>query len=156
MNNSKLFYVLIVLLSFILLGFTSKDDPSSDTNLFIDDSVQEILPLLSFTDKDNPDVFQIFAHGKPGKLLIKGEWKDAASLTVWLEEVMPENIQHINIYGCNFARGARGEQAVSYLEWILNTTVAASDNITGRDGDWNLEIGNPIGAIKLNSYEGNL
>jgi hypothetical protein len=64
--------------------------------------------------------------------------------------------QHLNIYGCEFAKEAKGQAAVAYLEKELGITVAASTNITGRDGDWTLEIGQPLAAISLPNYRGNL
>lgn len=145
-----------VVILFTLFSFTTTNNPALDANLFVDGSVQGIQPLIKFTNEDHPDVFHLFTQGKAGKLLIEGEWKDGVQLGEWLREVMPENIQHINIYGCNFARGQRGEAAVNYLEWVLGTTIAASDDITGIGGDWDLEIGSPIAALKLSEYEDDL
>jgi len=65
-------------------------------------------------------------------------------------------IQSLNIYGCEFAKGKVGEDAVSYLESTLGLTVAASTNLSGNDGDWILEIGQPRAAIAVSEYKGNL
>lgn len=147
-------FALVTLMT--LFSFTTTNHSTLDVNLFVDGSVQGIQPLLKFTNEEHPDVFHLFTHGKTGKLLIEGEWKDGVQLGEWLRDVMPDNIQHVNIYGCNFARGQRGEAAINYLEWALGITVAASDDITGIGGDWDLEIGEPIGALKLSEYEDNL
>ncbi len=157
--NDNNFLVLLSILLFLLGSSNSlnaTDGTEVEENHFVDGSVQEIQPLLRFTNKEHPNVFQVFSHGKSGKLLIDGVWKNGVELGFWLEEVMPDNIEHINIYGCNFAKGDRGEQAIYYLEWALGVTIAASDNITGRDGDWVLEVGKQIGAIKLTDYSNNL
>jgi len=157
MKKSNIFVpVILCLIGSILFGFTTYKELPLEENHFIDHSVKEILPLLKFADKENPEVFQIFAHGKSGQLLINNEWKAGVELGIWLKKVIPEGIEHVNIYGCNFARGPRGEAAVAHLEWVLDVSIAASDDITGRDGDWELEFGNPISAIRLPNYEDNL
>ncbi|MBK8887328.1 MAG: DUF4347 domain-containing protein [Saprospiraceae bacterium] len=65
-------------------------------------------------------------------------------------------ISHVNIYACNFARGAIGEDAVSTLRSTLGVSIAASNDITGRDGNWTLEVGQPLAAFAVSGYEGNL
>ncbi|MCP3893799.1 MAG: DUF4347 domain-containing protein, partial [Bacteroides sp.] len=64
----------------------------------------------------------------------------------------PQDRGVLNIYGCNFAKGEKGCQAVAYLEKTLGISIAASDDITGKDGDWELEIGNAQNALTLNHY----
>jgi predicted ThiF/HesA family dinucleotide-utilizing enzyme len=64
--------------------------------------------------------------------------------------------KHLNIYGCEFAKGYKGLEAVKYLEKELGISVAASTNITGKGGDWNLEVGQSIATISLPNYNGNL
>ncbi len=63
-----------------------------------------------------------------------------SSLAHWLREVKPQETIHINIYGCEFAKGEKGNAAVSFLETFLDVSIAASDDITGTAGDWKLEI----------------
>jgi len=157
-NLSYLNLVTLLVFSLLVFPFNSNanGNPELEANRFIDVAVQELQPHLKFIDKKHPDVFQVFAHGKSGKLFIDGEWIDGVEIMFWLKEVMPKNIKHVNIYGCNFAKGERGESALFYLEWMLDVTVAASNDVTGRDGDWDLEIGNPIGAIRLPEYSNNL
>ncbi len=45
---------------------------------------------------------------------------------------------------------------MSFLKDKLNLTIAASNNITGIDGDWNLEEGTPKESISVSNYLGNL
>ena len=46
--------------------------------------------------------------------------------------------------------------AVAYLEQVLNMEVHASDDITGKDGDWILEIGGEDFTELYSSYNSNL
>src|SRR5690606_12084505 len=59
-----------------------------------------------------------------------------------------------NIYGCEFAKGTEGLKAVEWLEQQIGMPIAASNNITGIDGDWVLEVGNE--SLDIQSYSYNL
>lgn len=50
------------------------------------------------------------------------------------------------IYGCNLAAGAKGHDFLQSLSGLVGADVAGSTNITGRDGDWRLEV--TTGAIE--------
>ncbi|MCP3929262.1 MAG: DUF4347 domain-containing protein, partial [Bacteroidetes bacterium] len=87
-----------------------------------------------------------------------GQWRNAQQIADWYTEQQLNNstAQQLNIYGCNFAKGEKGKQAVSFLEATLGVSIAASDDITGKDGDWELEIGNAQNALALNHYANSL
>jgi hypothetical protein len=124
-------------------------------NLFVDAAVAN-LPIDNSTTTPN-EVLQLFSHGQPGLLLLEGKWQNAAQIANWLtSNNLLANKQHINIYACEFAQGQKGLDAVAYLESTLGVSVAASTNMTGRNGDWTLEVGQPIASIALPNYEGNL
>ena len=53
-------------------------------------------------------------------------------------------------------RGEKGRAAVEYLETVLGISVAASDDITGIDGDWDLEVGAAKDVIAFPGYAYNL
>ncbi|MBK6500432.1 MAG: DUF4347 domain-containing protein [Saprospiraceae bacterium] len=53
------------------------------------------------------------------------------------------------MYACNFARGAIGEEAVATLDTDLGVSIAASNDITGRDGNWTPEVGQPLAAFAV-------
>ncbi|PHN02337.1 galactose-binding domain-containing protein [Flavilitoribacter nigricans] len=108
----------------------------------------------------DPSTFQLFSHGKPGKLFIEGAWKTPTQIAEFVEartQNMGSGISHLNIYGCEFGKGRQGRAAVAYLENRLGVSVAASDNITGIDGDWDLEVGiQGTNAIQFENYPFNL
>jgi hypothetical protein len=122
---------------------------------FVDIAVAD-LPVANLQSGQG-NVLQLFSHGRSGELLLDGQWRNAAQIAKWLHNTsLLTHKQHLNIYGCEFAKGAKGQAAVAYLEKELGITVAASNNITGRSGDWTLEVGHPVAAIALTAYAGNL
>lgn len=64
-------------------------------------------------------------------------------------------VNTLNIYGCEFAKD-QGIDAVNYLQATLNINIAASNNITGQDGDWTLEMGESKSIIKVLNFKDNL
>ncbi len=127
-------------------------------------SCDEMKPPLfassSYIDADLPDkdiilsglneiqsnsTYHLFSHGRAGELLIDGQWLDAKQIAVFLSDQLNDKrgprFSSLNIYGCEFAKGEKGKQAVAYLENILNVSIAASEDLTGSNGDWDLEVG---------------
>ncbi|MGB3131307.1 MAG: DUF4347 domain-containing protein, partial [Saprospiraceae bacterium] len=130
-------------------------------NLWIDHSVsdKETITKAFVQTKQNESVLQLFTHGRPGELLIEGEWRNAIQIAQFLNHKFINSdckIQSVNIYACNFARGQIGENAIAYLQNTLHINFAASNDLTGHSGDWNLEVGKPIGAISLPNYNEDL
>lgn len=159
------FIILLMFLNSLLLLASSFSISLSDTNrevsalsesYFIDVSVADSQYIITHYNLQSKNTFQLFSHGKSGELLIAGRWKNAYKLANWLARIMPKGTRHLNIYGCEFAKGEKGRAAIRYLENSLNISIAASDDVTGKDGDWELEIGQPIAPIEVPDYEGNL
>lgn len=126
-------------------------------NIHVDYSI--VSPIkFSFKDfKENTaTTFHLFSHGKSGKLFLNGKWKDSLEIVEFLKAKINSNTKHINIYGCEFGKGTKGLEAITYLERELGCTVAASNDLTGIDGNWNLEVGQPINLIKPIDFQGNL
>ncbi len=98
---------------------------------------------------------QLYSHGKPGYLLLDGKWKNAEEIAAYIESNFTK-VKNINIYGCNFAKGKEGLKAVKIISQKLNTPVSASDDITGVDGDWILEVGPAEQVLKLRNFNENL
>ena len=122
-------------------------------NTFVDADVKQ----LEFKLTTDNNVFHLISHGRSGQLLIDGSWLDAESLVGWFQKTdLLGDRKHLNIYGCEFGFGTQGATAIQVLESQLGITVAASDDITGVDGDWDLEIGETIAAISVKHYSGNL
>ncbi|WP_145990346.1 DUF4347 domain-containing protein [Psychroflexus sp. MES1-P1E] len=141
----------------------NKQTVKTDT-YYIDKDV--VLPevLSKAINNQNEGVFHLFTHGKPGQLFINGKWLEKEAIAFFLIEQfshpfgeMSEGQSGVNIYGCNFAKGGKGLEALAYLEKQLGISVAASKNITGKDGDWNLEAGNQFfSALAVPNYKYNL
>ena len=140
---------------FVFSQFMVFAKTQTPNNIYIDKGIENF-PKVSNSDQS---VFQLFSHGRPGELLIDGDWKNAQEIASFVKAKIHNSsmeIQSLNIYGCEFAKGKVGEDAVSYLESTLGLTVAASTNLSGNDGDWILEIGQPRAAIAVSEYKGNL
>jgi hypothetical protein len=128
---------------------------SINSSVYVDRSIRDPKVLYRAVQNSSEDTVHIFTHGKPGSLLIDGVWLDAVGVQNWLQNNFEiENYTRLHIYGCNFAQSEKGKKAIAYLENELGLTVAASTDITGRDGDWHLEIGNV--DLILDSYAFNL
>ncbi|WP_460752142.1 Ig-like domain-containing protein, partial [Marinomonas epiphytica] len=57
----------------------------------------------------------------------------------------------ILLYGCELASSEEGQRTLEAVAAALNSDVAASDDLTGKDGDWELEF--QIGGIETIEYE---
>jgi hypothetical protein len=147
------------------------DDPLLDTrdditssmdslvNVFIDKDVLQAEALLNATLNHDDGVFHLFTHGKPGQLLIDGQWLQKEEIANFVNSKLKtqnSKFKFLNIYGCNFAQDEKGQKAVAYLEKQLGITIAASTNVTGKDGDWKLESGTPTQLKALQNYAYNL
>ncbi len=104
---------------------------------FLADSVSAT-DLLKAKYNNDSCGFDLFSHDRSQELMIQGEWKDAKAIVSFLNsQFVSQNAQFksVNIYGCEFAKGEQGKQAVVYLEKHLNVKVNASTNITRKNGD---------------------
>ncbi len=125
----------------------------SSLSYYITDDIQDQYHLKKSIKNTTSQVFHLFTHGKSGALLIDGEWKNAPQIANWLQEKkLVYHKNQLNIYGCEFAKGEQGRKAVAYLEATLGLKVAASDDITGKDGDWELEVGHSFSSITVHDY----
>ncbi|MBN7818750.1 Ig-like domain-containing protein [Bowmanella yangjiangensis] len=88
---------------------------------------------------------QIVAHGEAGKLLLGNSWLTANELEQ--QHALLQGLStyltadaDIQLLACNTGQGQAGRQFVDTLAGLTGRTVAASDDITGSSGDWELEI----------------
>ena len=159
MRPSKLL-ILALALTACLSPLNSQIIYNSDSNestVYVDKDLTGLSELIQ-KDKLSKDVFQFFSHGRSGELLIDNKWMNPQELASFLKEnVLNDTIKHLNIYGCNFAEGEKGLSAVAYLEEELGISIAASTNVTGKGGDWNLEVNsNQYSSLELSDYQGSL
>ena len=139
--------------------FSVSPGSTSLASHYIEDGVYAKEQLLAALGPEQSEILHFISHGKPGELLINGQWLDAHRLVRVLHEqiITNQGVNQINIYGCEFGQGTVGKAAVAYLEKTLKVHVAASDDITGHDGDWELEVGSPTQRIgTLENYPFNL
>lgn len=123
-----------------------------DETIFVDTALKH----LSVPDQvSNPQSFHILSHAKSGELFINNEWLNAVDIASKFKNQLAGK-KELYIYGCNFGAGKKGIAAVNYLEKILKIKVSASNNITGKDGDWILEVGKGKNQLKHINYSGNL
>src|SRR6056297_849957 len=110
---------------------------------YIDASLPDAHILRQAVTNAEKGTFHLFSHGRPGELLIDGQWLKKEAIMVFIDNKLIANSQKptaIHIYGCNFARCEKGRAAVAYLEKELGISIAASTNLTGAEGDWELEV----------------
>lgn len=133
-------------------------------NIYIDAAVKDAASLKDAVSTDDDSTIHLLSHGKPGELFIDEQWLQKEAIVDFLTsnslilniEVQKSNILQLNIYASNFAKGKKGQEAVKYIEQQLEISVAASNNLTGKDGDWILETGNSINTIQPLNYPYNL
>ena len=126
--------------------------------IYVDEKVEGKQTLKSsFSNSNSQGVLHLFSHGKPGQLLLEGSWLSAETISQWIyQNYHDQVINQINIYGCEFGKGLEGKYAVDFLESSLNISISASDNITGIDGDWILEVGKHQVINAIVGYKYNL
>src|SRR6056297_1138491 len=126
------------------LNIAIPSESPTTNNSYIDASLPDAHILRQAVKNTEKSTFHLFSHGRPGELLINGQWLSKEGIANFINDKLKAKSQQptaIHIYGCNFAQSAIGRAAVAYLEKELGISIAASTNLTGVDGDWTLEIG---------------
>ncbi|RZN82536.1 MAG: DUF4347 domain-containing protein, partial [Winogradskyella sp.] len=136
---------LVLLIAFLFNCALFAQKTTDDVGLYIDNTVQDGHVLSSSVLDQNIEAAHLFSHGRSGELYLDGRWRDKEQIAVWItKNELVLGKKHLNIYGCNFAQGEKGKAAVAYLEQELAIAIAASTNITGKDGDWVLEYNTAV------------
>ena len=129
----------------------------TESTLWIEENIQTKDKIKTAFNTQKNEGLHLFSHGKSGQLLLEGEWKNAKQIVAWLKKDFKiQQKKQLNVYGCEFAKGEKGKAAVQYLEEALGIWVAASDDITGIGGDWELEVGYSAGNLVVENYAYNL
>ena len=131
--------------------------PESSEIYFIDsasDGFDQIAGLLD--GRDNIDAIHIIGHGRAGEVLLGTASLSSASLTEHSEALnaMRNALDadgDILLYGCNIGETAAGESFIEELAELTAADIAASDDVTGVSGDWELEY--QSGAIEAEAIE---
>jgi Ca2+-binding RTX toxin-like protein len=105
--------------------------------------------------QSNIDAIHIVSHGTAGALtlgnftLTEAGISDRADDMAMIREAMAEDAD-ILVYGCDLAAGEAGQSFVQALAEATGADIAASTDITGLGGDWDLEANTgPIEAQAL-------
>ncbi|MEO1592934.1 MAG: DUF4347 domain-containing protein, partial [Cyanobacteria bacterium J06632_22] len=112
------------------------------------DGIAQITSTLA--EYEDLEAVHIFSHGTDGLLqlgdtILSNQTVEGygESLQQWAASLTAE--ADLMIYGCNLAAGSAGLSLVDRLGELTGADVAASDDMTGADGDWQLEVS--TGAI---------
>ncbi|MDC3086377.1 Ig-like domain-containing protein [Pelagibacteraceae bacterium] len=146
----------------------SSQNAKSRQIVFIDSTVEDIETLINSFDKntevhviqsdqdgfvtmqnilssqENIDAVHIIGHGSVGQIAFGTAVLNNDTLNTYeniLQEIgtsLSEN-GDILFYGCNVAADQSGEILIKQIADITDADVAASDDITGKGGDWDLE-----------------
>ncbi|WP_027359074.1 DUF4347 domain-containing protein [Desulforegula conservatrix] len=116
------------------------------TAVFIDagkDGLSQMADYLSA--HPGADAVHILAHGSDGNLLLGSTFLDSDSIKGKADDLskiggLLSEEGDILIYSCGFGAGDKGAALVGTLAAMTGADVAASDDRTGKGGDWDLEI----------------
>ncbi|MEB3293161.1 MAG: DUF4347 domain-containing protein, partial [Synechococcales bacterium] len=113
------------------------------------DGIQQMTAVLS--DRKNLTSIHILSHGNAGELQLGNRLVNQSTLTQehaaiqnWGQALTAEG--DIVLYGCQVALGHAGLSFVQTWADLTGADVAASHNLTGAGGDWQLEV--TTGAIE--------
>ena len=108
-------------------------------------SIEQITDTLAQYVHTPLDSFHIISHGDRGSLQLGNTVLNAESLTEYADEltgwgsaIAPEG--DILLYGCNVAADPAGHSFIQQLSQLTGADVAASNDLTGQGGDWDLEV----------------
>ncbi|MGB1207280.1 MAG: DUF4347 domain-containing protein [Chitinophagales bacterium] len=152
----KFFFNCILLWSIMVFSHTLTIS-ATESRLWIEDNILEKSNIEIAFANQKSEGLHIFAHGRMGKILLNEEWYNTKQFAQWLlQNDLVEQEKQVYIYACNFAKGKKGKAAIEYLEKNLGICIAASDDVTGVDGDWELEVGNRSNHLVVANYSYNL
>ncbi|WP_394754021.1 DUF4347 domain-containing protein [Crenothrix sp.] len=134
--------------------------PSSTRVVWLDatrDGVKQIAEAL--IGQSNVDAIHIVSHGDAGRLLLGSSTLSGENLVDYADDLKQigsalSEQGDLLLYGCNVAQGEAGTHFIQSLAQLTGADVAASDDLTGHDGDWLLEA--QTGSIEISSLNENI
>jgi hypothetical protein len=107
------------------------------------DAIQQITQTL--LGRSGIESVAIVSHGESGGLQLGESWLNATNLNAYATELRSwgnalTETADILLYGCNIAADAIGTGFVNLLAQATGADVAASNDLTGYGGDWDLEV----------------
>ena len=106
------------------------------------DGFAEIENILS--NESDIDALHIIGHGSVGQIAFGTAVLNSDTLDTYRDTLKTIGLNlteqgDILFYGCNVAADLNGEVFIKQLADITQADIAASDDITGQGGDWELE-----------------
>ena len=110
------------------------------------------------------DAIHIVGHANVGQVVLGNSVLNVETINYFKSnlESIGESLTKdgdILFYGCNLAKGEQGKLFVQQIGNITQADIAASDDITGKDGDWLLEVEKGIieaKSLEVNHYNSSL
>ena len=107
-----------------------------------EDGFKRISEIL--TDRENIDALHLIGHGSSGQILfgnafLNNDTIDSYQSTLTSIGQSLTTSGDILFYGCNVASTEQGEILIKKISEITKADIAASDDLTGKSGDWELE-----------------
>ena len=125
------------------------DLPSTTKVIILDSQTDGIAQIQqALADQHDLKALHIISHGVPGVLYLGSSTLNADSMQhQYAQQLRALGAalaveSDIFIYGCDFAQGAAGQEAMGTLRELVHADVAASTNPTGHSqfgGDWQME-----------------
>ncbi len=124
---------------------------NEDTEVYLIQSNEDGFKKIDNVLKDNCDVssLHIIGHGSAGKILFGNATLSNDTIQSYnqtlrsIGQCLTED-GDILFYGCNVASTEGGKTLINKISEITKADIAASDDVTGKSGDWKLEskVGN--------------
>ena len=107
-----------------------------------EDGFKRISEILN--DRKDIDGLHIIGHGSAGEILFGNAFLNNQTITNYQSTLASigqslTTSGDILFYGCNVASTEQGELLIKKISEITKADIAASDDITGKGGDWDLE-----------------
>ncbi len=95
-------------------------------------------------DQSDIDAVHIIGHASTGQVVLGNSILNSETINSFstaLQSIGTSLTQDGDLlfYGCNLAQGDQGKLLIQQIGNITQADIAASDDITGKGGDWNLE-----------------
>jgi VCBS repeat-containing protein len=119
-------------------------DPSFSTYL-IDAQQDGFIQMQNILQKQNDvDAIHIIGHASAGQVVLGSAVLNAETLNAQSDNLRVigsalSNEGDILFYGCNLAQDEKGKLFIQQIGNITQADIAASDDVTGQGGDWELE-----------------
>ena len=115
-------------------------------------------------DRENIDALHLIGHGSSGQILFGNAFLNNDTIDSYQSTLISigqslTTSGDILFYGCNVASTEQGEILIKKISEITKADIAASDDLTGKGGDWDLEKEEgfiDVKKLKIKNYDHSL